>query len=143
MSVEKIEKLTEEAKKENLFKRKKEVEVAGKKYVIRRPTRAEFFDSRINYLSSLLTKLDAQIEKETDLEKKKKLIEEREQINYEFEKKILMLCVEGMTEEKLNDLDYAEWYQLFNEVNFFVVLAPLEVLRKGRGSSQNEMLATL
>lgn len=133
MSVDRVRELSEVASRENLFRRFKEVEVGGARYVIRRPTRAEMFSSGINFLSSLISRLDSRIGEEPEIEKKKRLIEERERAQYELEKRLLLLCVEGMSEDRLEKLDYSEWYRLFSEVSEFVFVAPFRELSSPRG----------
>lgn len=143
MSVERVREYSEIASKENLFRKMKEVEIGGVKYVIRRPTRAEMFNSGINFLLSLISRLEDKIVEENDAEKRVKLIEEREKAQYELEKRLLLICVQDMTEEKLDKLEYGEWYKLFSEVNEFVFIIPFQELLNQRRSREGSTLATL
>ena len=124
MSVEKIAKAAETAGKQNLFQRVREVEVAGRKYTMRRPSRREMFDSGVNNLSSFIRWLDSLIQTEKDVERKEELVKLRERKQYEFERALLKLCVENTTDEDLDNLGYDEWYELFNYVSDFVFVAP-------------------
>ena len=137
MSVEKVREFASEASREKLFQKVKELEVRGRRYVIRRPTRGEIYSAGINQLSTLISILERQIMSEQDLEKKKRLVEDKERIQYEFEKKLLLLCVEGLNEDELGKLEYSEWYILFSEVNDFVFISPFQELLKQRRSRRN------
>lgn len=137
MSVEKIREFASEASREKLFQKSREVEVGGRRYIIRRPTRGEIYSTGISRLSTLLSILERQIMNEEDFEKRKKLIEEKENIQYEFEKRLLLLCVEGLSEEDLSKLWYGEWYILFSEVSDFVFMAPFQELSRQRRLREN------
>ena len=116
MSVERVKELAQSAAKSNLFERTKRVAIMGEEYTIRRLTRKEMFESGLSYLSSYLMSLGRELERESDLEKKKRIIEESEKTQYEFEKKLLLMSVEGMTEEKLDELDINTWRELLSAV---------------------------
>jgi len=137
MSVEKVRKIASEASKEKLFLKVKEVKIGEKTYRIRRPTRAEMYSSGLQLMSNLYDDLRNMIRHETDLERKKKLWEEFMKLQYDYERKLLLTCVEGMTEEELENMDYGEYYALVNQVVDFIFLAPLREL-SGRRSSPNE-----
>jgi len=96
----------------------------------------------ISQLSTLLSILERQIMSEEDFEKKKKLIEEKEKVQYEFEKRLLHLCVKGLSEDEMNKLEYSEWYTLFSEVNDFVFMAPFQELLRQRRLRENLMQDT-
>ncbi|MEO0158603.1 MAG: hypothetical protein ABIM59_07755, partial [candidate division WOR-3 bacterium] len=115
---------SEAASREKLFQRVQEVEVGGRKYVIRRPSRREMFDSGVNKLSSYIRFLDGMIQVERDVAKKEELVEMREKKQYEFEKKLLKLCVENISDDELDSMEYGEWYELFNHISDFVLVAP-------------------
>jgi len=119
MSVEKVKQLAEPASKANLFQRKKVIKVFGEEYTIKRLTRKEMYESGISYLSSLLTSLSKELDRETNIEKKKQIIQEAEKTQYEFERKLLLNCIEGMTEEKLDELDINVWRELLSHVVAF------------------------
>ena len=142
MSVEKVKALAEPASKANLFERRKIVKVFGEEYTVKRLTRKEMFESGIFYLSSLLTNLTHQSDLETDIEKKKKIIEEAVKTQYEFERKLLLTCVENMNEEKLDNLDIDVWRELLNEVVKFNFLTSTRLLEQPR-SREDSTLATL
>jgi len=116
MSVERVRELAEPASKTNLFNRVKEVEVAGERYRIKRLTRREMFESGISWLSWYLISLDRELNRESNLERKKEIVRERERAQYEFERKMLLASVEDMTEEKLDELDVDTWRELLNHV---------------------------
>ena len=137
MSVEKVRKIASEASKEKLFLKVKEVKIGEKTYRIRRPTRAEMYSSGLQLMSNLYDDLRSMINRETDLEKRKKLWEEFMKLQYDYERKLLLTCVEGMTEEEMEKMDYGEYYALVNQVVDFIFLAPLREL-SGRRSSPNE-----
>ncbi|MCL7402027.1 MAG: hypothetical protein LZ168_04490 [Thaumarchaeota archaeon] len=137
MSIEKVREFASEASRDRLFQKVKEVEIGGRRYIIRRPTRGEIYSTGVSQLSTLLSILERQIMNEEDFEKRRKLIEEKEKIQYEFEKKLLLLCVEGLNEDELGKLEYSEWYILFSEVNEFVFIAPFQELLKQRKSRRS------
>jgi len=142
MSVEKVRKIASEASKEKLFLKVKEVKIGEKTYRIGRPTRAEMYSSGLQLMSNLYDDLRNMIRHETDLEKKKRLWEEFMKLQYDYERKLLLTCVEGMTEEELENMDYGEYYALVNQVVDFIFLAPLREL-SGRRSSPNEPSLTI
>ncbi|MEM4342588.1 MAG: hypothetical protein QXF97_08615 [Candidatus Caldarchaeum sp.] len=141
MSVEKITKASEVASKEKLFQRVQEVEVGGRKYVIRRPSRREMFDSGVNKLSSYIRFLDGMIQIERDVAKKEELVEMREKKQYEFEKKLLKLCVENISDEELDSMEYGEWYELFNHISDFVFVSPFREFLQRQESRRDVPLA--
>lgn len=134
MSVEKVKRLASEASKERLFLRVKEVKIGEKTYRIRRPSRAEMYSSGLQLMSNLYDDLRNMINHETDLEKRKKLWEEFMKLQYDYERKLLLTCVEGMTEEELEKMDYGEYYALVNQVVDFIFLSPIRELLGRRGS---------
>ena len=109
-----------------------EIEIAGRKYTIRRPSRAEMYSSGLQYLSNLLDELRRTLSQEANIEKKKELQEEIIKLQYEYERKLLLTCVDEIKEEDLEKLDYLEWYQLVDRVIDFVFLKPMEELRVRR-----------
>ena len=137
MSVEKVRKIASEASKEKLFLKVKEVKIGEKTYRIRRPTRAEMYESGLQLMTNLVDDLRKMIDRENDLEKKKKLWEEFMKLQYDYERKLLLTCVEGMTEEEMEKMDYGEYYALVNKVVDFIYIAPLRELSERR-SSPNE-----
>ncbi|MEM4189686.1 MAG: hypothetical protein QW544_04130 [Candidatus Caldarchaeum sp.] len=141
MSVEKITKASEAASREKLFQRVQEVEVGGRKYVIRRPSRREMFDSGVNKLSSYIRFLDGMIQVERDVAKKEELVEMREKKQYEFEKKLLKLCVENISDDELDSMEYGEWYELFNHISDFVLVAPFREFLQRQESRRDVPLA--
>jgi len=134
MSVERVKELAQSAAKSNLFERKKMIKILDQEYMIRRLTRKEMFESGLSYLSSYLMSLGRELERESDLEKKKRIIEESEKTQYEFEKKLLLMSVEGMTEEKLDELDINTWRELLSAVveYNFLTRAGLSARRESR-----------
>ncbi len=112
-----------------------EIEIAGRKYTIRRPSRAEMYSSGLQYLSNLLDELRRTLSQEANIEKKKELQEEITKLQYEYEKKLLLTCVDGIKEEDLEKLGYLEWYQLVNHVIDFVFTQPLKELQARREKS--------
>jgi len=136
-TVEKVKAYAATASKERLFQKVKEVEVSGRRYVIRRPSRKEMFETGLQLMSNLLDDLRRMIERETDLERKRKLWEEYLKTQYDYERKLLLTCVEGIGEEDIDAMDYGEYYALVNQVVDFVYLAPLRELSERR-SSQKE-----
>jgi len=112
-----------------------EIEIAGRKYTIRRPSRAEMYSSGLQYLSNLLDELRKTLSRETDVEKIKKLQEEITNLQYEYERKLLLTCVNEIKEEDLEKLDYLEWYQLVDRVIDFVFTQPLKELQTRREKS--------
>jgi hypothetical protein len=134
MSVEHVREVAQSAAKSNLFERRKTVKIFEQEYVIRRLTRKEMFESGLSYLSSYLMSLGRELERESDLEKKKKIIEESEKTQYEFEKKLLLMSVEDLSEEKLDEMDINIWRELLNAVVEFNFLtrAGLSARRESR-----------
>jgi len=137
MSVEKVMRIASEASKEKLFLRVKEIRIGEKTYRIRRPTRAEMYASGLQLMSNLLDDLRKMIDRENDLERRRKLWEEYMRMQYDYEKRLLLTCVEGMTEDEIQNMDYGEYYALVNQVADFVFLAPLrELLGRQRSPSE-------
>jgi dGTP triphosphohydrolase len=139
MSVEKVKELAQPAAKSNLFERKKIIKVFGEDYIIKRLTRKEMYESGISYLSSLLTSLSRELDKEIDIEKKKQIIQEAEKTQYEFERRLLLNCIEGMTEERLDMLDIDVWRELLSHVVAFNFLTS----RKSLGQQEFREESTL
>jgi len=137
MSVEKVLQIASEASKEKLFLKVKEVKIGEKTYIIRRPTRAEMYSSGLQLMSNLLDDLRRMIDRENDIEKRKRLWEEHMKVQYDYERKLLLTCVEGMTEDEIQNMDYGEYYALVNQVVDFIFLAPLRELL-GRQKSPSE-----
>jgi len=127
-------KIASEASKEKLFLKVKEVKIGEKTYRIRRPTRAEMYSSGLQLMANLIDDLRSVIDRENDLEKKKKLWEEYMKLQYDYEKKLLLTCVEGISEERLQEMDYGEYYALVREVIDFIFLDPLRSLSEQRKS---------
>ena len=134
MSVEKVKRLASEASKERLFLKVKEVKIGEKTYRIRRPSRKEMYESGLQLEANILDDMKEMIRRESDLEKRKKLWEQYLKMQYDYEKKLLLKCVEGMTEEELDKMDYGEYYVLVNQVIRFIFLTPLRELSERRGS---------
>lgn len=99
------------------------------------------FDSGVNKLSSYIRFLDGMIQVERDVAKKEELVEMREKKQYEFEKKLLKLCVENISDDELDSMEYGEWYELFNHISDFVLVAPFREFLQRQESRRDVPLA--
>lgn len=123
---EKVKEYAEPALKKNLFKKVKEIEIDGVKFVIRRPTRLEIFNSKLDEYGDKTRDLMDLIARENDPEKKSELRKQLKEVNFAYEKELIRLCVvePDLGESPEDVLDTGIWFRLVREISDFVFVAP-------------------